>query len=183
MQLSERTKRGGMAVLALASVVAGVGLIIFSTMEKNDKDALDARGIEVPAEVLDVSVKDGGEDGPTSVVTVRFKPRGDNTERTTNDVSYSDDFDDDFPSARSAGVRVEYDPRDPELARIPGEDSSIGWIMGYLSAAIALAFGIGLGIHTVRRLRESELEPMSPDVRRGLDISSEPLGSRNRGRR
>ena len=150
MQLSERTKRVGMLLLAVASVVAGVALIIFSTMEKNEKDALDAHGVEVPAEVLDVSVEEGGEDGPTSVVTVRFKPRGDSTERTTTDVSYSDDFNDDFPKARSRGVRIEYDPRDPELARIPGQDSALGWIMGYLSAAIALAFGIGLGIHTLR---------------------------------
>lgn len=49
-------------------------------------------------------------------------------------------------------MRIEYDPRDPELARIPGQDSAIAWIVGYLFAAIAVAFGIGLGAHTLRKL-------------------------------
>ena len=155
MHLSERTKRAGKLLLALASIAAAVALTVLSTMERNDKDALDARGVEVPARVLHVSVDDGGEDGPTSEITVRFKPRGDSPERITTDVTYDDDFKDDVPRWRSEGVRIEYDPWDPELARIPGQDSAIGWIMGYVSAAIALAFGIGLGIYTFRRPRQT----------------------------
>ena len=152
MQLSERTKRVGLLLLAAGSIVLAAAAIVMSTLERNNKEALDARGIEVPADVLDVFVEEGGENGPTSEVTVRFKPRGDDTERITTDVTYDDDFNDDVPRWRSEGVRIEYDPRDPELARIPGQDSAIAWIVGYLFAAIALAFGIGLGAHTLRKL-------------------------------
>ncbi len=51
-------------------------LIVWALHERADEDALDERGIEVPAEVVRVSVDDSGE-STTSDVVVRFAHRGD----------------------------------------------------------------------------------------------------------
>lgn len=134
------------AVWAAVGITYSVALTILVTgiIDLVGEDEISRHGIEVPADVIDVSVSSGGDSGPTSTVTVRFKPRGDDLTKTTTEVSYDGDFGAEHPNAERQGTRVEYDPNDPEHARILGEtgDALDRVIAGVVFTAVIGGFAV-----------------------------------------
>src|SRR5581483_10227102 len=99
----------------------GGGLLLGSGIQGwNRANELDERGVEVPAVVLDVHISHS-DSGDTSTLRVRFKPRGDAPTRFTTDVTYDGNFPKEHPRYDVDGVRVQYDPKNPEHARVAGE--------------------------------------------------------------
>ncbi|MEX2268468.1 MAG: DUF3592 domain-containing protein [Acidimicrobiia bacterium] len=125
--------------IPVALVMLGTGIADYESAGK-----LDERGAEVPAEVVHVTVNTGGEDGPTSTLTIRFKPRGDDPTKTMTNVSYDGDFEHDHPRADRQGIRIEYDPENPEHARVVGQsgDALDRMIGGAVFTRVIVAFAI-----------------------------------------
>ena len=132
-----RLLRAG-AVLFLAFAV---GLAVWGFSELDKSARLDDVGVEVPAQLVRVSVDDSGE-STTSTLHVRFVQRGDARIETTAEITYDGDFADDRPGAVRRGVRIEYDPDDPQLVRLAGEDPDRGTGL-LVGAALCLVVGLG----------------------------------------
>lgn len=127
-----------------------VFLAAWAVNERSRERDLDERGIEVPAEVVRVSVDDSG-DATTSEIVVRFAHRGDDPTVTETEITYDGDFEADFPDAEAEGVRIQYDPEHPGRARIAGDSHNralelfVGaGLCALVAAGIAAWTGVGV---------------------------------------
>lgn len=112
----------GFAVLLLAF---GVLLMVWGLAELDKDQRLDEVGVEVPAQLVRADVDDSGDSTVTTLV-VRFVQRGDARIETTAEIAYDGDFVDEHPDAGRDGIRVEYDPDDPDVVRLVGHDDERG---------------------------------------------------------
>lgn len=126
--------------------VAGV-LTFFGIDELRRDDRLDEVGIEVPAEVVRASVDESSESTTTGLV-VRFTQRGDARTVTTAEITYDGDFPAEHPGFARDGVRVEYDPDDPQVVRLVGDGDERG-IELLMGAALCLLIGLGAAAFAV----------------------------------
>ena len=142
----DKSRRDTLFVVGGAVVTLAVGVTLFvqGRDERRDSDALDERGMEVVAEVVSVSVDNRG-DSTTSDVVVRFNHPGDDPTVTETEITYYDDFEADFPDAEAEGVRVVFDPEQPQRARIASESNDHAFEL-FIGAAVCAFFAIGLGV-------------------------------------
>jgi hypothetical protein len=125
---------------ALLLLVGAALLTIWGVSELRKDSRLDDVGVEVPADVVRADVDDSGESTVTAL-TVRFTQRGDARTVTTAEISYDGDFPADRPRAVRDGVRIEYDPEDPQLVRLVGDDDDRG-IELLVGAGLCLVLGL-----------------------------------------
>jgi hypothetical protein len=150
----------GAAALLLATsavlTVVGIGEL--------DKDRrLDEAGVEVPAMVVRADVDDSG-DSTTTTLSVRFVQRGDARTETRVEITYDGDFVAEHPGASGREVRIEYDPDEPSVARLVGDDDELG-IEYLIGAVVCFVVGVGAVVWAVLAWRRRARTP--PDLTQG----------------
>ena len=84
------------------------------------------RGFVVVVLAFAIGLAVSGFSERDKTVRVRFVQRSDARTETTAEITYDGDFEADRPGTVRRGVRIEYDPDDPQLVRLAGEDRDRG---------------------------------------------------------
>jgi hypothetical protein len=146
---------GAALLLATSAVLAVLGI------GELDKDRrLDRAGVEVPARVVRADVDDSG-DSTTTTLLVRYAQRGDARTGTSVEITYDGDFVAEHPGAKGRDVRIEYDPADPSVARLVGDDDELG-IEYLVGAGVCFVVGVAAVVWAVFAWRRRDLTPPDP---------------------